>query len=91
MEKIPFQQLAELLFEKAVAVEIDGYITFPQLNEEPGEPFMKVMLDQTGEELDFHEDNNGEIEVISRIPLVMNLLDTRGDLHEIIPLTFMEL
>jgi hypothetical protein len=91
MEKIPFQQLAELLFEKTIAVEIDGYLTFPRFNGEPGEPFMEVLLDQTGEELDFHEDNNGEIEVVSRIPLVMNLLDTRGDIHEIIPLTFMEI
>lgn len=90
MDKITFEEASEILIN-AYALDVDGYLSLPFFPDFDGEPFMTLNFQDGGLDTDFVEDNNGEVEVLMKEPLILIMKDTAGDTHEIKPLVLMGL
>ena len=85
MEQSQFGKIEEILVD-SYALDVDDCLGFPSFSAFDGDPFLVVQFTDGSGELEFSQDNNDEVEILSRDPLIFNLKDVDGYPHVIKPL-----
>jgi hypothetical protein len=85
MEQSQFGKIEKILAD-SYALDVDDELGFTSFSVFDGNPFLVVEFTDGSGVLEFSQDNNDEVEILSRDPLIFNLRDTYGFLHVIKPL-----